>query len=113
MAVLKQTSPTAWPVAPKPCPSSTVPSASTSRAVALGSVQAVESCLLVMSRLHSRGSRRRQSAQRRPMWKAEYGRRPMDLLTAFGLFAVTAMLAFYALEDRGPAFVLGFAGACL
>jgi hypothetical protein len=37
----------------------------------------------------------------------------MDLLTAFGLFAVTAMLAFYALEDRGPAFILAFAGACL
>src|SRR5882672_4188835 len=41
MAVLKHTSPTAWPVAPKPKPSSTVPSASTSRAVALGSVQAL------------------------------------------------------------------------
>src|SRR5215470_17020025 len=40
MAVLKQTSPTAWPVAPRPNPSSTVPSASTSSAVAAGSVQA-------------------------------------------------------------------------
>src|SRR5262245_15564267 len=39
MAVLKQTSPTAWPVAPKPSPSSTVPSARTRRAVARGSVQ--------------------------------------------------------------------------
>jgi len=37
----------------------------------------------------------------------------MDLLTLFGLFAVTAMLIFYALEDRDPAFVLAFAGACL
>src|SRR5580692_6135207 len=37
MAVLKQTSPTAWPVAPKPIPSSTVPSASTSNAVGAGS----------------------------------------------------------------------------
>src|SRR5262249_22124779 len=48
MAVLKQTSPTAWPVAPKPKPSSTVPSASTSSAVAVGSVQgcAVEACAL-------------------------------------------------------------------
>ena len=36
----------------------------------------------------------------------------MDALTAFGLFAVTAMLAFYALESRGPVFTLGFAGAC-
>src|SRR3954471_11781778 len=39
MAVLKQTSPTAVPVAPRPKPSSTVPSASTKSAVALGSSQ--------------------------------------------------------------------------
>src|SRR5215469_6356690 len=39
MAVLKQTSPTACPAAPKPKPSSTVPSASTSTAVGLGSLQ--------------------------------------------------------------------------
>ena len=36
----------------------------------------------------------------------------MDALTAFGLFAVTAMLATYALEDRSPWFVLVFAAAC-
>ncbi len=36
----------------------------------------------------------------------------MSILSAFGLFAVTAMLVCYALEDRGPRFVLGFAGAC-
>ena len=36
----------------------------------------------------------------------------MDSLTAFGLFAVTAMLVCYALEDRSAWFVLGFAGAC-
>jgi hypothetical protein len=36
----------------------------------------------------------------------------MDALTAFGLFAVTAMLATYALEDRSPWFVLAFAAAC-
>jgi presenilin-like A22 family membrane protease len=36
----------------------------------------------------------------------------MDLLTAFGLFAVIAMLVFYALEDRNPWYVLAFAGAC-
>src|ERR1700749_703446 len=41
MAVLKQTSPTAWPVAPRPKPSSTVPSASTNSAVACGSSQLV------------------------------------------------------------------------
>src|SRR5690242_12647688 len=39
MAVLKQTSPTACPVAPSPKPSRTVPSANTSSAVALGSSQ--------------------------------------------------------------------------
>ena len=36
----------------------------------------------------------------------------MDGLTIFGLVAVTAMLAFYALEDRGAIFILGFAVAC-
>jgi hypothetical protein len=36
----------------------------------------------------------------------------MDALTVFGLFAVTAMLAAYALEDRSPWFVLAFAAAC-
>jgi len=37
----------------------------------------------------------------------------MDALTLFGLFAVTAMLATYALEARSPWFILAFAGACL
>jgi hypothetical protein len=37
----------------------------------------------------------------------------MDILTAFGLFSVTAMLVFYALEDKSPWFVLAFAGACV
>jgi hypothetical protein len=36
----------------------------------------------------------------------------MDALTAFGLFAVSAMLVTYALEARSPWFILGFAGAC-
>ena len=36
----------------------------------------------------------------------------MDRLTLFGLFAVTAMLVCYALEDRNSLFVLAFAGAC-
>jgi hypothetical protein len=36
----------------------------------------------------------------------------MDRLTIFGLFAVTAMLVCYALEDRSPWFILAFAGAC-
>jgi hypothetical protein len=36
----------------------------------------------------------------------------MDGLTWFGLFAVTAMLVAYALEDRSAWFVLAFAAAC-
>jgi hypothetical protein len=36
----------------------------------------------------------------------------MDGLTLFGLFAVTAMLVSYALEDRSPWFILAFAAAC-
>jgi hypothetical protein len=36
----------------------------------------------------------------------------MDTLTLFGLFAVSAMLIFYAVEDRSPWFILAFAGAC-
>ena len=36
----------------------------------------------------------------------------MNSLTAFGLFAVTAMLIFYALEDRSPWFIFAFAIAC-
>ena len=36
----------------------------------------------------------------------------MDPLTTFGLFAVSAMLVFYAFEDRSPWYVLAFAGAC-
>lgn len=36
----------------------------------------------------------------------------MSLLTLFGVLAVTAMLVFYALEERSPVFVLLFACAC-
>jgi len=36
----------------------------------------------------------------------------MSALSIFGLAAVTAMLIFYALEDRSPWFVLAFAAAC-
>ena len=36
----------------------------------------------------------------------------MDALTAFGLFAVTAMLITYALEDRSAHLILAFAAAC-
>jgi len=35
-----------------------------------------------------------------------------DALTWFGLFAVSAMLLFYAFEDRSPWFVFAFAIAC-
>jgi hypothetical protein len=37
----------------------------------------------------------------------------MNALTALGLFAVTAMLVCYALEDRSAWFVLAFAVACV
>ena len=37
----------------------------------------------------------------------------MDSLTLFGLAAVSAMLACYALEERGSGYVLAFAAACL
>ena len=36
----------------------------------------------------------------------------MNPLSLFGLFAVTAMLVFYALERRSPWFILAFAVAC-
>jgi hypothetical protein len=36
----------------------------------------------------------------------------MTGLSAFGLFAVTAMLVCYALEKRSPWFILAFAVAC-
>jgi len=35
----------------------------------------------------------------------------MDWLTPFGLFAVSAMLVFYALEKRSRWFVLAFMGS--
>src|SRR5438874_4952254 len=60
MAVLKQTSPTAWPTAPKPAPSSTVPSASTRSAVGTGSDQPEAPCSRVMRRLHNPARRLRQ-----------------------------------------------------
>jgi hypothetical protein len=34
-------------------------------------------------------------------------------LTAFGLFAVAAMVVCYAFEQRGRLFVLGFAASCV
>ncbi len=37
----------------------------------------------------------------------------MDSLTAFGLFAVTAMMVCYAFEQRSRWFILGFAVACM
>jgi hypothetical protein len=37
----------------------------------------------------------------------------VDALTFFGLFAVTAMLVFYALEERHRGYILAFAGACV
>jgi hypothetical protein len=37
----------------------------------------------------------------------------VDRLTAFGLFAVTAMVVTYAIEARSRWFTLAFAGACV
>jgi hypothetical protein len=37
----------------------------------------------------------------------------MDRLTAFGLFAVSVMLVFYALERRNTWFIFAFASACI
>lgn len=37
----------------------------------------------------------------------------MDALTLFGLLSVSAMLVFYALEDRSTGFILAFAVACV
>jgi hypothetical protein len=37
----------------------------------------------------------------------------VEPLTIFGLFAVTAMMLFYALENRSPWFILTFAGSCV
>jgi hypothetical protein len=37
----------------------------------------------------------------------------LSVLTAFGLFAVTAMLIFYAMEKRSPWFIFAFALACV
>jgi hypothetical protein len=37
----------------------------------------------------------------------------MNPLTLFGLFAVTAMMICYAMEDRAPGFILAFAVACI
>jgi len=39
--------------------------------------------------------------------------RLLNPLALFGLFAVTAMLVFYALENRSHWFILGFATACI
>jgi hypothetical protein len=36
----------------------------------------------------------------------------MDLLTLYGVLAVSSMLLFYALEARAAVFVLAFAMAC-
>lgn len=37
----------------------------------------------------------------------------MTKLSAFGLFAVTLMVVFYALEGRSAWFILAFVAACL
>jgi len=44
--------------------------------------------------------------------KKDDRRKVLNPLTWFGFLAVTAMLAFYALERRSPWFILAFALAC-
>lgn len=44
---------------------------------------------------------------------ASHGRSDLTPLTAFGLFAVTAMVVCYAFEKRSPWFILGFALSCV
>src|ERR1700722_18261647 len=65
IAVLKQTSPTACPSAPRPKPSSTVPSASTRSAVGMCSGQAEAFSMCVMRPLNSRAGGRSQSRKSR------------------------------------------------
>ncbi len=38
---------------------------------------------------------------------------PDVLVTAYGVLALSFMMLMYALERRGPMFVLGFAAGCL
>jgi hypothetical protein len=50
----------------------------------------------------------------RPGWPYRYPLRENgDVLTLFGLVAVSLMLAFYALEERSHWFVLAFSVSCL
>jgi hypothetical protein len=44
--------------------------------------------------------------------RASGGGSGVNMLTLFGLFAVTAMLVTYALESRSTWFILAFAVAC-
>lgn len=44
--------------------------------------------------------------------RCNFKEQSLSALTAFGLFAVTAMLVFYALEKRSPWFIFAFALAC-
>ncbi len=62
-------------------------------------------------------SRRQEVGRFRPGWGTGRPRSGgletgLDPLTAFGLFAVTAMLVCYALEHRSHWFIFGFAVAC-
>jgi hypothetical protein len=47
-----------------------------------------------------------------PVCREPRYKQSVDPLTLFGLVAVTAMLAFYALEERSPNFLVAFALAC-
>jgi hypothetical protein len=47
------------------------------------------------------------------LWQSRITMISMDRLTLFGLVAVSLMLFTYAMEDRSPWYVLGFAFACV
>ena len=51
-------------------------------------------------------------AERGPSMQHVSGYFALNALSFFGLVAVSAMLLFYALEERSHWFVLAFAGAC-
>ena len=52
-------------------------------------------------------------AAERATFRSVISDRGQDGLSLFGLFAVTAMLVCYALEDRSHLFILAFAAACV
>src|SRR5262245_21330531 len=95
MAVLKQTSPTALPTAPKPMPSSTVPSASTKSAVAFGSVHPESACLGLIRGLDSHDSPQRK-ASGRVIPQTEAGLLSIAVMIGAAIAEIGGCFAFWA-----------------